>query len=158
MIKISQNCKKQLVEFWFDPCNFQLHSPPKLMTVDSSQRLSSELTRLNWGLRKYDRLRATVIFATARVVQGRKFLSKEPFKLRFKTKTSCAAQHSFALPVKTKSLLWTITRLSSPNPRPPVQFLQIFFTNLWMNSPKASIPRILVIFQKYFSKPNSFSN
>ena len=42
----------------------------------------------------YDSLRATVIFAIGRVVQDRKLLSKEPIKLHFKTKTSCAAQHN----------------------------------------------------------------
>ena len=45
----------------------------------------------------YVRLRVIVIFSLGRVVQGRKLLSKEPIKLRFKTKTKvdrpCFAEH-----------------------------------------------------------------
>ena len=48
----------------------------QVMTVDNSQRLTYELTRLEWGLRVYDSSIATVILIIGRVVQTGDLLSQ----------------------------------------------------------------------------------
>ena len=73
------------------------------MTVDSSQRLSSELTRMNWGLRKYDGLRVAVIFSIGRVVQTGEMLSKHGLSTFVFVFILRATQHNSEVAVKTES-------------------------------------------------------